>query len=69
MLPGSRVQKASPSHDIEILITLAYRKRCVRSEEFMPEDLGQEDVVGLVFGFEEVAADGSVGASEVARFP
>ena len=35
----------------------------------MAEDLGQEDVVGLVFGLEPVAADGSVGASEVARFP
>jgi len=33
------------------------------------EDLGQEDVVGLVLGLEPVAADGSVGASEVARFP
>jgi hypothetical protein len=33
------------------------------------EDLGQEDVVGLVFGLEPVAADGAVGASEVARFP
>ena len=35
----------------------------------MAEDLGQEDVVGLVFWFELVAADGSVGAAEVARFP
>jgi len=35
----------------------------------MAEDLGQEDVVGLVSGFELVAADGSVGAAEVARFP
>jgi len=33
------------------------------------EDLGQEDVVGHVFGFEAVAADGFVGAAEVARFP
>jgi len=33
------------------------------------EDLGQEDVVGLVLGLEPVAADGSVGASQVARFP
>ena len=30
---------------------------------------GQEDVVALVLGLEPVAADGSVGASEVARFP
>ena len=35
----------------------------------MAEDLGQEDVVGLVPGFELVAADSSVGAAEVARFP
>ena len=35
----------------------------------MAEDLGQEDVVGLVSGFKLVAADSSVGASEVARFP
>jgi hypothetical protein len=33
------------------------------------EDLGEEDVIGLVMGFEEVAADGGVGAAEVARFP
>jgi hypothetical protein len=33
------------------------------------EDLGQEDVVGLVLGLEPVAADGPVGASEVAPFP
>ena len=35
----------------------------------MAEDLGQEDVVGLVLGFKLVAADGSVGAAEVAGFP
>ena len=35
----------------------------------MAEDLGEEDVVGLVFWFELVAADGSVGASQVAWFP
>ena len=35
----------------------------------MAEDLGQEDVVGLVFGFELVAADSSVGAAQVAGFP
>ena len=32
----------------------------------MAEDLGEEDIVGLVFGFEPVAADGGVGAAEVA---
>ena len=31
--------------------------------------MGEEDVVGLVLGFKLVAADGSVGASEVAGFP
>jgi hypothetical protein len=35
----------------------------------MTEDLGEEDIVGLVFGFELVATDGAVGASEVAWFP
>ena len=35
----------------------------------MAEDLGEEDIVGLVFGFELVATDGAVGASEVAGFP
>ena len=35
----------------------------------MAEDLGEEDVVGHVFGFEEVARDGAVGGAQVARFP
>jgi hypothetical protein len=35
----------------------------------MAEDLGEEDIVGLVFGFEAVATDGAVGAAEVAWFP
>ena len=35
----------------------------------MTEDLGEEDIVGLVFGFELVATDGAVGASQVAGFP
>jgi hypothetical protein len=35
----------------------------------MSEDLGEEDIVGLVFGFELVATDGAVGASQVAGFP
>jgi hypothetical protein len=35
----------------------------------MAEDLGEEDIVGLVFGFELVATDGTVGATEVAGFP
>ena len=41
----------------------------VWAEEFMAEDLGEEDIVGLVFGFELVATDGAVGASEVSWFP
>jgi hypothetical protein len=55
--------------NVEILIALSYRKGCIRSEQLVAEDLGQEDVVGLVSGFELVAADSSVGASEVAGFP
>jgi hypothetical protein len=35
----------------------------------MAEDLCEEDIVGLVFGFELVATDGAVGASQVAGFP
>jgi hypothetical protein len=35
----------------------------------MAEDLCEEDIVGLVFGFEHLATDGAVGASEVAGFP
>jgi hypothetical protein len=35
----------------------------VGSEEFMTEDLCEEDIVGLVFGFEAVATDGAVGSS------
>jgi hypothetical protein len=53
---------------IEILIALADGKGGVRSQQFMPQDLGQEDIVGHVLGFEAVAADCAV-AAEVARFP
>jgi hypothetical protein len=35
----------------------------------MAEDLGEEDIIGLVFGFELVATDGAVGRAEVAGFP
>jgi len=35
----------------------------------MTEDLCEEDIVGDVLGFEAVATDGAVGASEVAGFP
>jgi hypothetical protein len=34
---------------------------CVWAEEFVTEDLGEEDIVGLVFGFEHVATEGAVG--------
>ncbi len=47
-------QNASVFDDIKILITLPDRKRCVRSEQLMAEDLGQEDVVCLVLGFKLV---------------
>src|ERR1700759_785146 len=33
----------------------------IGSEEFVAKDLGEEDIVGLVFGFELVATDGAVG--------
>jgi hypothetical protein len=33
------------------------------AQEFVAEDLGEEDIVGLVFGFELVATDGAVGAA------
>ena len=33
----------------------------------MAEDLGKEDVVGHVFGFEEVARDGAVGGRRLVR--
>ena len=35
----------------------------------MAEDIGNEDIVGHIFWFELVPADGSVGAAQVARFP
>jgi hypothetical protein len=47
--------------NVKILITLSYGEGCIWSEEFMTEDLGEEDIVGLVFGFEPVATDGAVG--------
>ena len=34
----------------------------------MAEDLGQEDVVGHILWFKQVAADGAVSASQVAWF-
>jgi hypothetical protein len=55
--------------DVKVLIGLPDGKGGVRPEEFMAEDLSQEDVIGVVRGFEAMAADGGVGAAEVARFP
>jgi hypothetical protein len=55
--------------NVKILITLAYGKGCVWAEEFMTEDLCEENIVGLVFGFEPVATDGAVGAAQEAGFP
>jgi hypothetical protein len=49
--------------NIKILITLSYGEGCVRSQEFMTEDLSEKDIVGLVLGFEAVAVDGAVGSS------
>jgi hypothetical protein len=57
------------SHDIQILVTLPHGKGCIWPQELMAEDLGEEDIVGHVLWFEAVAADGAVGASEVAWFP
>jgi hypothetical protein len=55
--------------DIEILITLTDGESSSAWEEFMAEDIGNEDIVGDVFGFELVAADSGVGAAQLARFP
>ena len=35
----------------------------------MTEDLGQEDVIGHILGFKEVATDGAISASQVAGLP
>ena len=55
--------------NIKILITLPDGEGCIGSQEFVAEDLGEEDIVGLVFWFEHVATDGAVGGAEVAWFP
>jgi hypothetical protein len=46
--------------NVKILITLPGRGG-IRSEEFMSKDLGEEDIIGDVWGFEAVATDGAVG--------
>ena len=55
--------------NVKILIALADRHAGVRAEELVAEDLGQEDVIGLVLGFEAVAADGAIGAAQLTWFP
>jgi hypothetical protein len=54
--------------NIKILITLSHGEGCVRSQEFMAKDLGEEDIVGDVLGFELVATVGAIGGAEVAGF-
>jgi hypothetical protein len=54
-------------HRAYVLVALPDRKRGIRSQEFVARDL--EDVAGHVLGFELVAADGSVGRAQLARFP
>jgi hypothetical protein len=54
--------------NVKILITLSDGKGCVRPQKFMTEDLGEEDIVGLVFGLEAVATDGAVGGAQVPGF-
>jgi hypothetical protein len=36
--------------NVKILVTLSYGEGSVWAEWFMAEDLGEEDIVGLVFG-------------------
>ena len=55
--------------DIEILVTLPHGEGRGPGEQLVAEDLGQEDVVGHILGFKEVAADGAVGAAQVAGLP
>jgi hypothetical protein len=59
----------SSSFNIEILVALPDGEGGGPWEEFMAEDFCDEDVLGHVFGFEAVAADSGVGASQVAWFP
>src|SRR5271166_3363120 len=63
------VDDSSIRSDIKILIALPYGEGCIGTEEFVTKDLGEEDIVGDVFGFEAVATDGAVGASQVSWFP
>jgi len=62
-------QNDSSPYDIEILVALPDGEGSGSWEEFMAEDFCDEDVLGHVFGFESVAADSGVGASQVAWFP
>jgi hypothetical protein len=62
-------QKISSPYDIEILVALPDGEGSGPWEEFMAEDFWDEDVLGHVFGFKAVAADGGVSASQVAWVP
>lgn len=55
--------------NVKILVALPDGEGSGPWEEFMAEDFCNEDVLGHVFGFKEVAADSGVGASQVAWFP
>jgi hypothetical protein len=68
-MPHRNHRNGSRLSNIKNLITLSYGKGCIWTEKFVAEDLSEEDIVGLVFGFELVATDGAVGASQVAGFP
>jgi hypothetical protein len=57
------------SHDIEILVTLSDREGRSPWEELVSQDLGQENVLGHILGFKELAADCAVSRAQVARLP
>jgi hypothetical protein len=61
-------QKISSFYDVKILVALPDGEGGGTWEEFVAEDFCDEDV-GHVFGFEAVAADSGVGASQVSWFP
>jgi hypothetical protein len=47
--------------NVEILVALPDRESGGAWQEFVSQDLGQEDIVGHVLGLETVAADCAVG--------
>jgi hypothetical protein len=60
---GERIleQDPQPAGDTRLGGPDGHVPGCIWTEEFMAEDLCEEDIVGLVFGFELVATDGAVG--------